>query len=122
MSDMLRWPFRIVLYFILYIVWSIIALIILAIFPMMTYLEAINVLPAGWIPITAVFFADLYFTQLRGRNHEVNKSLPCNGPIWHFFQRNGYLVPCTMVHLASPGDHRQQVGLWQFDGVEFHEL
>jgi hypothetical protein len=49
----------------LYIAWLFIALLILAAFPSMTYLEAINVLPAGWIPIAVVFFADIYFTQLR---------------------------------------------------------
>jgi hypothetical protein len=81
MSDMLRWPFRIVLYFILYLVWTITALLILAVFPTMTDLEAINVLPAGWIPIAAVFFADLYFTQLKGGKHRANhKSTTSNRP------------------------------------------
>jgi len=36
----------------------------LAAFPSLTYLEATNLLPAGWIPIAVVFFADLYL-QLR---------------------------------------------------------
>lgn len=64
MHEMLLWPFRIILYAMLYIAWLVIALLVLAAFPSMTYLEATNVLPAGWIPIAAVFFADLY-TQLR---------------------------------------------------------
>jgi hypothetical protein len=67
MSGMLSWPFRIVLYFISYLVWSIVALLVLAAFPSMTPLQAINLLPAGWIPIAAVFFVDLYLTQLKGR-------------------------------------------------------
>lgn len=74
MSGVLRWPFRIILYLMLYIVWSIISLAILAFFPMMTYFEAINVLPLGWIAIAAVFFADLYFTQVRGRKHRKPKT------------------------------------------------
>ena len=65
MGEMLRWPFRIILYGMLYIAWSIIALVILAVFPTMTDFEATNVLPLGWIPIAAVFFADFYFTQLK---------------------------------------------------------
>jgi hypothetical protein len=65
MPEVLRWPFRIILYVMLYIAWSFVALLILAFFPTMSGLEAINVLPAGWIPIAAVFFADLYFTQLK---------------------------------------------------------
>ena len=67
MPEMLRWPFRIVLYVVLYILWLIIALLISAFFPTMPYLEAVNLLPAGWIPIAAVFFADIYFTQLKRR-------------------------------------------------------
>ena len=68
---MLRWPFRIVMYLMLYVAWSAVALLILAFFPMMSYLQAVNVLPAGWIPIAVVFFADLYFNQLRGRKRRV---------------------------------------------------
>jgi hypothetical protein len=67
MPGILSWPFRIILYVMLYIVWFLITLLILAAFPSMTALEATNVLPAGWIAIAAVFFADIYFTQLRGR-------------------------------------------------------
>jgi hypothetical protein len=67
MPGILSWPFRIILYVMLYIVWLLIALLILAAFPSMTGLEGANVLPAGWILIAGVFFTDIYFTQLRGR-------------------------------------------------------
>lgn len=62
---MLRWPFRIVLYLILYVAWLSVALMVLAAFPSMSGLQATNILPAGWIPIAGAFFADLYFSQLR---------------------------------------------------------
>ena len=55
------------MYMVLYVAWLVIALLVLALYPGMSYLQAVNVLPAGWVPIAAVFFADLYFTQLRGR-------------------------------------------------------
>lgn len=76
MSEMLSWPYRIVLYGMLYIVWLFIALLILAAFPSMTVLEATNVLPAGWIPIAAVFFADLYFTQLKRKKNSPKAPAP----------------------------------------------
>jgi hypothetical protein len=65
MPEFLRWPFRIVLYFAAYVAWLIVALVIAATFPALPSLEAINLLPAGWIPIAAVFLMDVYFTQLR---------------------------------------------------------
>jgi hypothetical protein len=73
MSDMLRWPFRIIMYGLLYIGWVIISLIILAIAPTMNYFAAFNILPVGWILITAVFFTDLYFTQIRVRKRSKPK-------------------------------------------------
>ena len=66
LPEVLRWPFRVVLYMMLYVAWLVVALLILALYPGMSYLQAVNVLPAGWIPIAAVLFADLYLTQLRG--------------------------------------------------------
>ena len=71
MPEVLRWPFRIILYGMSYVLWTMVSLVILASFPSMTSLEAINVLPAGWIPIAAVFFADVYFNQLRKRDGKV---------------------------------------------------
>jgi len=70
-SEMLRWPFRIILYVFSYIAWAMVSLLILALFPAMSGMEAINVMPSGWIPIAAIFFADLYFTQLRGKKPQV---------------------------------------------------
>ena len=67
MPEVLRWPFRIILYAMLYILWLFVSLLILAFFPALTFFEAFNLLPLGWISIAAVFFADIYFTQLRGR-------------------------------------------------------
>ncbi len=68
MPEVLRWPFRIILYAMLYIVWLFVSLLVLAFLPNLTLFEAFNLLPAGWITIAAVFFADLYFTQLRRKN------------------------------------------------------
>lgn len=65
MPEFLRWPFRVVFYGMLYLLWLVVSLVILAYSPDLTALEATNLLPAGWLLIAAVFFADLYFTQLR---------------------------------------------------------
>lgn len=65
MGEMLRWPFRVVLYLMLYLAWLVITLVTLAVFPGMTDFQATNLLPAGWIPIAAALFADIYFTQVR---------------------------------------------------------
>jgi hypothetical protein len=70
MPEILRWPFRIVMYFFLYVLWLLVALVIGVAFPNLPYLEAINLLPAGWIPIAAVFFADIYLTQVRRRRSD----------------------------------------------------
>ena len=79
MPEMLRWPYRIVLYGMLYIVWLFVALLILASFPSITDFEATNILPAGWIPIAAVFFADLYFTRLRGKKRKIPSKSSSSG-------------------------------------------
>lgn len=63
---MLHWPFRVIVYGMLYVVWAMISLLILSALPSLTPLEAINVFPAGWIPIAAVFFVDLY-RQLKSK-------------------------------------------------------
>lgn len=68
MPGILSWPFRIIMYVMLYIAWAMASLLILAYFPGMGYLQAVNVLPLGWVTIAAVFFADLYFTQLSPRS------------------------------------------------------
>lgn len=65
MPEVLRWPFRIILYVMLYIVWLFVSLLVLAFLPSLTLFEAFNLLPVGWITIAAVFFADVYFTQLK---------------------------------------------------------
>ncbi len=75
MGEMLRWPFRVVLYFMLYLAWLVITLLILAVSPDMTDFQATNLLPAGWIPIAAAFFADIYFTQVRkGKQTQENRT------------------------------------------------
>jgi hypothetical protein len=79
MPEVLRWPFRIILYGMAYILWAMASLVILFSFPSMTSLEAINVLPAGWIPIAAVFFADVYFNQLRKREGKVGNRVASQG-------------------------------------------
>lgn len=76
MPEVLRWPFRIILYVMLYIVWLFVSLLILAVLPDITFLEAFNLLPVGWITIAAVFFADLYFTQLKGKKNGEKASRP----------------------------------------------
>ncbi len=65
MTEILRWPFRIILYVFLYIGWFMVSLVLLTFLPTMTHLGAVNVVPVGWICIAAAFFADIYFTQLR---------------------------------------------------------
>lgn len=64
LPGVLSWPFRIIMYVMMYIAWAMVSLLVLAFFPAMTYLQAVNVLPVGWVTIAAVFFVDLYVTQL----------------------------------------------------------
>jgi hypothetical protein len=65
LHEFLRWPYRIVLYGMCYLFWLMASLLILAYVPALTSIEAVNLLPAGWLLIAGVFFADLYFTQLK---------------------------------------------------------
>jgi len=67
MTEMLHWPFRILLYVFLYMGWTIISLVLLASFPVMNGFAAMNLLIVGWLSIGAVFASDIYFTQLRGK-------------------------------------------------------
>ena len=65
---MLRWPFRIVLYVFMYIIWTMVSLLVLTFSLPTNSFEAVNLLPGGWIGIAGTFFADLYFTQLKRKN------------------------------------------------------
>ena len=67
MGEMLRWPYRAVLYVMLYIVWTMVALVIFTVFPAMSYYQIIVILPLGWIPIGVSFFADVFFKQMKGK-------------------------------------------------------
>jgi len=67
MADMLRWPYRAVLYVMLYIVWAMVALVIFTVYPDMSYYQNIIILPLGWIPIGAAFFFDVFFKQMQGK-------------------------------------------------------
>jgi hypothetical protein len=70
MADMLRWPYRAVLYVMLYMVWTIISLVIFTVIPGLSYYQTIIILPLGWIPIGVAFFLDVYYKQLGGRKRQ----------------------------------------------------
>jgi len=47
MADMLRWPYRAILYVMLYIVWTMVSLVVLAMVPTLSYYQTIIILPLG---------------------------------------------------------------------------
>lgn len=70
-SEMLRWPYRIILYVFCYIVWAMVSLLIFAFVPSVGGLAAVNVIPAGWLTTAAIFFLDLYLTQVRKTTKQI---------------------------------------------------
>ena len=76
MAEILRWPFRVFLYGMLYIVWLMVTLSIFAAFPSIGYYQSVSILPAGWLSIAAVFILDFYYSQLRGRARRSSEREP----------------------------------------------
>jgi len=76
MPEVLHWPFRVILYGIAYIVWLMVTLILFAAFPSMGYYQTVNILPAGWLSIAAVFVLDLYYSQLKGHSGRKSEQGP----------------------------------------------
>jgi hypothetical protein len=76
MPEILRWPFRVMLYGMMYIIWLMVTLSLFSAFPSMNYYQSVNILPVGWLAIGAVFILDFYYSQLRGRAGRASKQEP----------------------------------------------